>query len=535
NSNTVKNCYTKSNNPVVKEGTEAVDSYYADGTTYTKKDFSNGKIAGLLNKNVTQANKEYMDWAVVDKETVNQKSYIASFDLTSNSGKVTDAIITLYDSEGNEINATSSKNFMLEDGTFRLVNGQYKYKIAADRYEVKMGSLKVAGENVTVSEKLTDAYQVLFNITPDDATLTVKDSEGNVIVPSEGTKYFLSDGNYTYEVKKIGYEAQEADFEVKGEDLSFDVELQNVYKVSFAPNVSNARDFKIEVYKGDKLVTPQEDGTYLLTNGKYTYKASARGYAEINNEFEVASAELGLTVPFATEYDTSWYDSSKTSFEISTPEQLAGLGAIVNGYAGISDQFNGKTITLTQDINVDETLSGWLPIGTSSKSFQGTFDGGNHTITVKINAPNEDNVGLFGYLSSNGSVNNVTVDGSIVGKNTVGAVVGYQSFCKDIKNCTNKATVTGQNQVGGIVGNHYVYMRTVENCVNEGEVNGNTSVGGICGYMGQGTAKNCSNKGNVTAESQVGGIVGTIQGTSEVSNVSNSGNVTANSDFAGGF
>ena len=129
----------------------------------------------------------------------------------------------------------------------------------------------------------------------------------------------------------------------------------------------------------------------------------------------------------------------------------------MDGYTDISNQFNGKTITLTQDINVDETLSEWLPIGTKSKSFQGVFDGANHTITVKINAPNDDNVGLFGYLSSNGSVKNVTVDGSVVGKDAVGAVVGYQNFCKGIQNCINKATVTGQNQVGGIVGNQYVY------------------------------------------------------------------------------
>lgn len=535
NAGRVTNCYTASSNAVVKDGTEATDSYYVDGTTYTKKDLSNGKIAGLLNKNVTQANKEYMAWAVVDKETVNQKSYIASFDLTSNSGKVTDANITLYDSEGNEINASSSKNFMLEDGTFRLVNGQYKYKIAADRYEVKMGLLKVAGQNVTVSEKLTDAYQVLFNIKPEDATLTVKDSEGNVLEPSQGTKYFLSDGNYTYEVKKTGYEAQTAEFEVKGGDLSFDVELQNVYNVSFAPNVSNARDFKIEVYKDGKLIEPQEDGTYLLTNGKYTYKAYARGYSEVTNEFEVASNELVITVEFIAPYDISWYDATKTEFEISTAEQLAGLGAIVDGYTDISNQFNGKTITLTQDINVDETLSEWLPIGTKSKSFQGVFDGANHTITVKINAPNDDNVGLFGYLSSNGSVKNVTVDGSVVGKDAVGAVVGYQNFCKGIQNCINKATVTGQNQVGGIVGNQYVYNQYIENCVNKGEVKGNTSVGGICGYMSQGCAKNCSNEADVTAEVQAGGAVGTIQGSSDVLNMKNSGDVTSNSDYAGGI
>ena len=109
--------------------------------------------------------------------------------------------------------------------------------------------------------------------------------------------------------------------------------------LQIAANVSNARDFKVEVYKDGKLVEAKEDGSYLLTNGKYTYKASATGYAEINKEFEVSSNELAITVEFETGYDTSWYDSTKTIFEISNAKQLAGLGAIVNGYTSINETF----------------------------------------------------------------------------------------------------------------------------------------------------------------------------------------------------
>lgn len=535
NSKTVTNCYTSSNNPVVKEGTEAVDSYYIDGKTYTKKDLSNKKIAELLNKNVTQANKEYMNWNIVDKETVHEKSYIASFDLTSDKGSVTDATITLYDNEGNEINSTSSKNFMLEDGTFRLINGTYKYKIVADRYEVRLGSFKVAGENVTVDEKLTDAYQVLFSIAPEDATLTVKDSEGNTLVPSEGTTYFLADGKYTYEVKKTGYETQSKEFEVKGSDINIDVALLNVYSVSIKCAISNAQDFKVEVYKGESLVEPLEDGSYLLTDGMYAYKASARGYNQVSETFEVKGDAVEINVAFDTLYDISWYDSSKTSFEISTAEQLAGFGAIVNGYTTINDNFNGKTVTIANDIDVNEVLSGWLPIGNDEKQFRGTFDGQNHTIKVDINQPNGENIGLFGYINSTTVIKNVTVDGSIIGKKSVGGVVGKGYFYTGLSNCTNKATVVGEENVGGILGYNYIYNVKTNNCVNQGSITGKTYVGGLVGYASQSYFNNCYNEAEITGETNVGGLAGYTSNSTAFYNSYNKADVTATGDYVGGL
>ena len=56
--------------------------------------------------------------------------------------------------------------------------------------------------------------------------------------------------------------------------------------------------------------------------------------------------------------DTSWYSAEAKTFEISTPAQLAGLAAIVNGKAdGIAqDSFSGKTIKLTAENRTDIQL-----------------------------------------------------------------------------------------------------------------------------------------------------------------------------------
>lgn len=88
--------------------------------------------------------------------------------------------------------------------------------------------------------------------------------------------------------------------------------------------------------------------------------------------------------------DVSWYVAGNTSFEISTPEQLAGLATIVNNN---TYDFYGDTIYLRADIwlNADgSTTNNWTPIGGApdasgetsgtQRYFRGSFFGEGHTI-----------------------------------------------------------------------------------------------------------------------------------------------------------
>ena len=107
--------------------------------------------------------------------------------------------------------------------------------------------------------------------------------------------------------------------------------------------------------------------------------------------------------------DTSWYSAEAKTFEISTPAQLAGLAAIVNGKAdGIAqDSFSGKTIKLTADLDLggvkgsDGTWSGqsWTPIGNSyDYNFRGMFNGDGHAISnFYLSADSTATAALFGY------------------------------------------------------------------------------------------------------------------------------------------
>ena len=92
---------------------------------------------------------------------------------------------------------------------------------------------------------------------------------------------------------------------------------------------------------------------------------------------------------------TDWYTENpdQTSYTISTAEQLAGLAKLVNeGVAsaeGTSTPVTFEDVTITLGSNIDLSGKEWTPIGNGSRlssisigdSFDGTFIGGNNTIT----------------------------------------------------------------------------------------------------------------------------------------------------------
>ena len=134
---------------------------------------------------------------------------------------------------------------------------------------------------------------------------------------------------------------------------------------------------------------------------------------------------------------------------------------------------------LTRDI--DMTGKEWVLIGDPSNyRYNGTFDGGNHTITgLTVNQPETDCVGLIGYLGG-GTVKNLTLENvNITGRNYVGGVVGY-NYNSAVTDCTVTGDVSGSGYVDGVVGFN-VYRSSVTNCTVAGDIFGNDNVGGVVG------------------------------------------------------
>lgn len=213
-----------------------------------------------------------------------------------------------------------------------------------------------------------------------------------------------------------------------------------------------------------------------------------------------------------TDVDTTWYDSSLTTFVLNNFKQLNGLNKLLN--EGVS--FSGKTINLGSDIDLANL--NWQPI----KGFNGTFDGQNHTIAnltikdhthsagffesldnatvrnikftgVNIDSPIADGVGVL-----TGSANKVTIERiyvadiiNLIGKSKVGGLIGEMTDTGTTSKITEceigSGTITAHSgYLGGIVGLSKGYKSAISNIiVNANLVNlgGDESfTSGIIGY-----------------------------------------------------
>ncbi len=259
-----------------------------------------------------------------------------------------------------------------------------------------------------------------------------------------------------------------------------------------------------------------------------------------DNQFTMPASNVQIDYRLAEGSDgKSWYldNPYAESFTVGAAADLVYLAKLVNGeIAGAPVNFSGRTITLAGD--VDLTGADWTPIGDSeAHSFQGTFDGGGHTITnLTVNRPDNDYAGLFGYINS-GVIKDLAIGGgTVTGKDFVGGIAGHAVYTT-ISNCSNAAAVTGANiNTGGIVGSTN-NITTITDCSNKGTVTGTgNNTGGILGLASSTiTFTNCSNEGAVTGNQYTGGIAGYTANIATFTNCSNEGDITGNSTYAGGI
>lgn len=159
---------------------------------------------------------------------------------------------------------------------------------------------------------------------------------------------------------------------------------------------------------------------------------------------------------------------------------------------------------------------GWEPIGYTTDSFTGVFDGGMHSISNLYFNRTEDYLGLFGTVEDEGQISNVVLyNVKFTGKNYVGGIAG-RLISSTISNCYVNGEIKGENRIGGIAG-EILKTSDIFCCVANGKVNGTESVGGICGYVGPyvysstdmfASICECYNIASVSGNNNIGGIIG---------------------------
>ena len=152
--------------------------------------------------------------------------------------------------------------------------------------------------------------------------------------------------------------------------------------------------------------------------------------------FGFAAAPVSAQTVWDGSADISWYDASETSFDISTPEQLAGVAQLVNSGA---TTFNGATLHLVNDLWLNfenDSTNNWTPIGGGSPtsespatgySFQGTFNGHGHTVyNLYCEKLSSFHGGLFSCIQYPCTIDSLVMVNPVVkSRGMMGAIAGF--------------------------------------------------------------------------------------------------------------
>ena len=398
--------------------------------------------------------------------------------------------------------------------------------------------ITVAGPDMKTVTLRRPFAQINLGATKDDVTkakaLGVEIDQSTVTLTDVHTTLNIYDGT-------LGTATTDVEFEwntLPGNDLK----VKEVYYAYLAANYilaeseADVTDLTFSIKDGDKVINTIN---VPAVNYKRNYRTNILGRLLTSSvDFNIVidgtpDGDLGSTwdgtmaVPF--------YDDPTKTYSVSTPNQLAWIAAAANGTLPVSasqnstragetlapETFKGKTIKLTTDID----LAGeeWTPIGNSSNTFQGTFDGQGYSIKNLVITSGNDYVGLFGF-TTNGVIKNLVVENAQV-KGRVGTgVVAGSPYTSKYQNITVKGhvEVDGMAYVGTVGGrNAYAnWDRIVVDVDDTSYVNANSVengtayrsyVGGVIGFMGEGGHTVSNVKSNIDVKGStcdVGGIVG---------------------------
>lgn len=222
-------------------------------------------------------------------------------------------------------------------------------------------------------------------------------------------------------------------------------------------------------------------------------------------------------------------NANAATYTVKTPAQFYWLSQQIN-----EGKINTSNVTIKLGNDLDFHNDEWMPVGTESQAYKGSFDGQGHSISnLFINMPGQDYLGLFSTVKGtdnqlgNVELNNVNIIGTCLkinyvrhGGNYAGALAAKME-AGTIKGVTvnnfayDSGPITGSGEyVGGIVGWGTVNM---ENCTVNGAkivTKWGQNLGGIIGFLGDGdyTIQNChaTDINILKADFDAGGLVGAM-------------------------
>ena len=471
------------------------------------------------------------------------------------------------------------------DGTLVAKNGTSTATTAAtlNNFEGKLGAGAVTGKITITGHMKEDAGNEYMNEKIEGISITVVATQDTVEKDGTGDQY---DKDAAYPTVLVGeVKAGEATvIRDKDEDhtLKFTAPAgsmttadgETVEKI-YLEMKDSATPANITLTSGEKstsvsVTLKNQDGKEVIASGEHLFEVEmnigknrsnvrlyhsgvlmvndgatltdAHDHYIYNSTTGIVTMKVGHFSPFTAVYDV-WngqvaedyatpVDETNKVVTVANAAELALLAKQVNSGTSYKDY----TVKLTDDIDLDGNA--WTPIGKSSASFNGIFDGQGHTISnLWISRKWTNDVGLFGY-TQHGEVKNFTLhNADVTGYLDVGAIAGtpYTSKYTNIS-LTGDVQVNGYAYVGGMLGkNAYANLTdlTIDvnagSCVKADSGNYRTYVGGLVGFMGEGNqvVKNVTSNIDVIGSTcDVGGITGIAHYGNSFINCHSSGNVT---------
>ena len=261
----------------------------------------------------------------------------------------------------------------------------------------------------------------------------------------------------------------------------------------------------------------ESDGSFSLAlDDDCTVVASVDG-VDVNGYLVYAGSEkyahpekeVGFMYDLPTDAVEATVDERTASVVFNTDDSGVTPIANVGMLRGVNEFTDGHRFELIRDIDASETKNwthGFKPITT----FESVLDGNDYCISDLCIKPDDPvNVGLVGL--NHGTIRDVVLDGiEVEGDIHVGCVAGENYG--DVFCCRVSGSVHGNSKfIGGIVGMNTNHNARVHRCLFDGSVVGGNTIGGVVGNSRGSVVDTCS-FGAVNGDDDVGGLVGSNKG-----------------------
>lgn len=460
----------------------------------------------------------------------------------------------------------ASVNFSFEDSdeTYSLALNQEAaetvYEFVSDDIKENGLTFKKSGDTYKVN-LVTNAYQWTVSLVGEDEQpvtwCSINQSEDGIFSGKGDTEFTITAG-----VNESGID-NKAFLKFTSLETTFENKLslkQNAELMPFegleTEIIDNGTEFKL------KWTDETEGATYTLTLAKdknysdkigeeLTYPLS--GGDEASNEFIVdltnvpyddyvgtVYAKLECNDPINNE-QAIIEKTFNSHFGIDSGDGSEGAPYIISNVRHLKNisavTEEGKFFKQTENIIL--TDENFTPLCESG--FNGTFDGGNKTISgLKVNDGSLTDFGLFKIINKSGTVKNVNLtEVQIVASTKIGSLAARN--LGKVYNCTAEGSITSNLNstdasiyIGGLVGT--IEAGSIERCINKVNITAKSKIiGGICGSLnGTCIIKKCGNEGDINNNKpNVGGIVGELKKGTTLEECYNTGKIQANQTAGG--